>query len=134
MPMTAQAIGEHMEKIESTLEQLSKKLGDKSAAAPEKVAKPAAFAELQPASTGGEPAPLQGLLDVKVLVTAELGRRQMLIGDVLKLGAGSVVQLDRSVSEPVDLVVQGVCLARGEVVVVEDRFAIRIKEIVNPRK
>ena len=74
------------------------------------------------------------LLDVSVTVTAELGRVTLSISDVLKLGIGSVLELDRAVSEPVDLMVQGVRLARGEVVVVDDRFAIRIKEIADPRK
>lgn len=74
------------------------------------------------------------LLDVSVTVTAELGRVTLSISDVLKLGVGSVLELDRAVSEPVDLMVQGVRLARGEVVVVDDRFAIRIKEIADPRK
>ena len=67
---------------------------------------------------------------VSVSVWAELGRVEMLIGDLLQLGEGSVVRLDRSVGDPVDLVSQGVKLARGEVIVVEDCFAIRIREIL----
>jgi flagellar motor switch protein FliN len=76
---------------------------------------------------------LNQLLDVSVAVTAEVGRVTLSIGDILKLGNGSVVGLDRSVAEPIDLLVQGVPFARGEVVVVEDRFAIRILEIVDPK-
>ena len=72
------------------------------------------------------------LLDVSVCVTAELGRVTMSIGDILKMGIGSVVGLNRTVAEPVDLLVQGVPFARGEVVVIDDRFAIRISEIVDP--
>jgi len=67
-------------------------------------------------------------------VTAELGRMTLSIADILKLGLGSVVSLDRTVSEPVDLLVQGVPFARGEVVVIEDRFAIRIREILDPKQ
>jgi flagellar motor switch protein FliN len=74
------------------------------------------------------------LLDVTVAVTAELGRVTLPIADILKLGIGSVLQLDRNVSDPVELLVQGVPLARGEVVVVNGRFAIRIKEIADSRK
>ena len=77
---------------------------------------------------------LENLLDVTVTITAELGRVTLPIGEVLKLGVGSVLPLDRSVAEPVDLMVQGVRLARGEVVVVGDHFAIRIKEITEPKK
>ena len=69
-----------------------------------------------------------------VSITAELGRATLAVGEVLKLGVGSVVRLDRTLAEPVDLFVQGVRLAQGEVVVVEDCFAIRIKEIVPSKK
>lgn len=68
---------------------------------------------------------------VKVPVWVELGRVEMLIGEMLRLGEGSVVRLDRSVGDPVDLVSQGVKLARGEVVVVDDSFAIRIREVLS---
>jgi flagellar motor switch protein FliN/FliY len=97
-------------------------------------AKAAEFAELSPTPAAGATASLQNLLDVTVTVTAELGRTTTSIGSLLKLGVGSVIELERAISEPVDLMAQGVRLARGEVVVVEDRFAIRIKEIVEPKK
>ena len=71
------------------------------------------------------------LHEVCVPVWAELGRVEMLIGDLLQLGEGSVVRLDRSVGDPVDLISQGVKLARGEVIVVDDCFAIRIRDIVS---
>ena len=77
---------------------------------------------------------LDQILDVNCSVTAELGRLQVSIGEVLKLSPGSVLELDRLVSEPVDLVIQGVKFARGEVVVVDDHFAIRIKEILDTKK
>jgi flagellar motor switch protein FliN/FliY len=84
-------------------------------------------------ATSGPAAPLNRLLTVKVTVTAELGRVKLPISEVLKLGVGSVIQLDRAVAEPIDIMVEGVLLARGEVVVVDDRFAIRIKQIVEPK-
>ena len=68
---------------------------------------------------------------VSVSVWAELGRVEMLIGDLLQLGEGSVVRLSRSVGDPVDLISQGVKLARGEVIVVDDCFAIRIREVLS---
>src|SRR2546428_176180 len=85
------------------------------------------FAAINPSTSGPVLGSLNNLLDVNVSVTAELGRVTLSIADLLKLGIGSVLELHRSVSEPVDLVVQGVRMARGEVVVVDDRFAIRIK-------
>lgn len=105
-------------------------------AGPDIVARVAEFAELSKdaAGNGSAPAPLDRLLDVTVTVTAELGRVTLAIADVLKLGIGSVIELDRPISEPVDLMVQNVPFARGEVVVVEDRFAVRIKEIADPKK
>src|SRR5262249_14271589 len=96
--------------------------------------RPADFAELKHHPTTHGANPLDSLLDVSVLVTVELGRASLTVNEVLKLGVGSVVELDRLVLEPVDLMVQGVRLARGEVVVVGDRFAIRIKEIADPKK
>jgi flagellar motor switch protein FliN len=96
------------------------------------------FADLSPANagepTGQGPGGIHHLLDVACTVTAELGRIKLSIGEVLKLNVGSVLELNRLISEPVDVLVQGVLLARGEVVVVNDRFAIRIKEIVDARK
>lgn len=92
------------------------------------------FAELDSVPTVAGTAALDNLLEVSVSVTAELGRATTSIGQLLKLNVGSVVELERLVSDPVDLVAQGIRLARGEVVVVEDRFAIRIQEIVDPRK
>lgn len=92
------------------------------------------FAEMEGHAPPGPPGSLDSLLDVTVTVSAELGRITLPISEVLKLGLGSVLELNRAVSEPVDLIVQGVKLARGEVVVVEDRFAIRIQEILDPKK
>lgn len=100
----------------------------------EVVAHPAEFVELAGTAYAADAASLDKVLDVSVRVTAELGRTEMEIGDVLHLGLGSVVKLDRSIFDPVDLLVQGKPFARGEVVVVEDRFAVRIKEIISPKK
>ena len=67
--------------------------------------------------------------DVQVLVSAELGRTKIPIQKLLQLGSGAVIELNRPIASPVELVAQGVPLACGEVVVVNDCFAIRIKEI-----
>jgi flagellar motor switch protein FliN/FliY len=96
------------------------------------VANLANFPQLESLAKAAPAGSLNHLLDVSVCVTAELGRANMSIGDVMKIGLGSVVGLNRGVTEPVELLVQGVPFARGEVVVVDDRFAIRIREIVDP--
>jgi flagellar motor switch protein FliN/FliY len=105
-----------------------------AAAVPSVGVKAPEFADLKPRSSGQGANPLDGLLDVNVKVTVELGRATLSIQEVLKLEVGSVVELNRLIFEPVDLMVQGVRLARGEVVVVDDHFAIRIKEITDPKK
>lgn len=78
------------------------------------------------------PANLNLLLDVPVSLTAELGGCQLPMGEVLQLAPGSVVQLDKSASQPVDLLVNGKLIARGEVVVLDDRFGVKITELVAP--
>ena len=73
------------------------------------------------------------VLDVSVPITVELGRTRLFVRDVLRLGVGAVVELDKVAGEAVDLFVRDLKFATGEVVVVDDRFAVRIKEIVDPR-
>ena len=68
--------------------------------------------------------------DVDLNVTIELGRTEMLVEDVLRLGNGSVVELDKLAGDPVDVYVNGRHIARGEVLVLNDNFCIRISEIV----
>ena len=80
-------------------------------------------------SPSNAPANLGVLLDVPVRLTVELGACQMPMRDVLQLCAGSVVQLDKAADAPVDLYVNQKRIARGEVVVIEDRFGIRITEL-----
>lgn len=75
--------------------------------------------------------PLERFAEVSIEISVEIGRVTMPIGELLKLGEGAVVELNRAVSEPVDVMAQGVRIASGEVVVVDDRFAVRITEIVS---
>ncbi len=70
------------------------------------------------------------LLDVELPVSVSFGRAQLPLKDVIKLTTGSIVELNRSVSEPVDIIVNNCTIARGEVVVVEGNFGVRIKQIV----
>lgn len=67
--------------------------------------------------------------DVQIMVSAELGRTKIPIQKLLQLGPGAIVELNRSINSPVELIAQGIPLASGEVVVVNDCFAIRIREI-----
>ena len=72
------------------------------------------------------------LRGVHMEITAEIGRTRMTVQELLELAAGSVVELDRPVGSPADLLVNGRLFARGEVVVVDEDFALRITEIVEP--
>lgn len=70
------------------------------------------------------------LLNVSLQVTAELGKAKMNVRDILKLGTGSVVELDRLAGGPVDLLVNNKLVARGEVVAIEENFGVRITELI----
>ena len=88
--------------------------------------------EYAPVTDTSQPHPDQSIarfLDVAVTISAELGRVTIPIGDLVELNEGSVVELNRSVSSPIDLMAQGRRVATGEVVVVDDCFAVRIKSI-----
>ena len=73
---------------------------------------------------------LERLRDVPVELAVEIGRTRMTIGEALALGPGSIVTLDRLAGEPVDLLVNGKPIARGEVVVIDEEFGLRISEVV----
>lgn len=90
------------------------------------------FSPLHAAATGQTQGAIGRFYDVDVTVWAELGRVSMPLGQLVRLSEGSVIELGRPVSEPIDLMAQGVRVARGEVVVVDDCFALRIKEIESP--
>ena len=79
-----------------------------------------------------EPAALERLRDVPVELAVEIGRTRMTIGETLALGPGSIVTLNRLAGDPVDLLVNGKPIARGEVVVIDEEFGLRISEVVAP--
>ena len=74
------------------------------------------------------------LLDVELEAALRFGCREMLLGDILKLGPGDVVELDRHVTDPVDLVIGDKIVARGEVVLVNGNFGLRVSEVAAPQK
>ncbi|BDG59364.1 flagellar motor switch protein FliN [Caldinitratiruptor microaerophilus] len=103
------------------------------AATPPTVAyQPAQFPELSPSAAAPPVRNLDLLLDVTLQVTVELGRTTKQIRDVLELGPGAVIELEKLAGEPVDVLVNGKRIARGEVVVVDEHFAVRITDIVSP--
>lgn len=72
------------------------------------------------------------LLDIPLEITVELGRTRMLIKDLLQLGQGSVVELDKLAGEPMEILINSKLVARGEVVVVNEKFGIRLTDILSP--
>jgi len=77
---------------------------------------------------------LDMLLDVPLQVSVELGRTRMTIHDLLALGPGSVIELDKVAGEPLDILINDRLVARGEAVVVNDKFGVRITDIVSPQE
>ncbi|MCH8977799.1 MAG: flagellar motor switch protein FliN [Armatimonadetes bacterium] len=74
---------------------------------------------------------LEILMDIPLQISVELGRVKMVVKDVLELGSGSIIEIDKAAGEPVDVMVNGHIVARGEVVVIEDNFGVRITEILS---
>lgn len=84
------------------------------------------------AGSGGMMNELDMILDIPVQITVELGRTKITIKNLLQLAHGSVVELDAMAGEPMDVLVNGTLIAQGEVVVVNDKFGIRLTDIITP--
>ncbi len=106
------------------------------AAEPAPVVKPAGvFQELKPDTLGGAmPNKIEMIMDIPVTLTVELGRTKIAIRNLLQLAQGSVVELDALAGEPMDVLVNGCLIAQGEVVVVNDKFGIRLTDIITPEE
>lgn len=96
----------------------------------EQPVRPAEFGFIKESPSGSSLSGVDLILDVQLQVTVELGRAHLTVKDVLGLGAGSVVELDKHAGEPVEVVVNNKTVARGEVVVIDENFGVRVTEIV----
>jgi flagellar motor switch protein FliN/FliY len=90
------------------------------------------YQELRPTGPAASAGDLAKLADVTLNVTVELGRTRLKVKDLLALGTGSVVELDRIAGAPVDILVNGTLIARGDVVVVDDELGVRVSEVIDP--
>ena len=93
--------------------------------------KRASFSPLTTGPVKSEPNSMDLLLDVSLDLSVELGRASVPVRDILQLGPGSILELDKLAGEPVDIMVNGKLIARGEVVVVDENFGIRVTEIAS---
>jgi flagellar motor switch protein FliN len=92
---------------------------------------PIQFANLQPVPLGGEQGNIGLLMDVYMEMTVELGRTRKRIKDILGIGEGTIIELDKLAGEPVDILVNHKLIAKGEVVVIDENFGVRVTEIVS---
>jgi len=88
--------------------------------------------ESDAATAGNVDVNLESLLDVPVTISMEIGRTRINIRNLLQLNQGSVVELDRLAGEPMDVLVNGTLIAQGEVVVVNEKFGIRLTDVISP--
>ena len=120
------------QEVEGTMDQSGQQMADAGTveqAAPLQEFEPGADAPLTDAA--GAEINLDALMDVQVTLSVEIGRSKMPIKQLISLNQGAVVELDRSVNEPLDLLVNGTLIARGEVVVVEGQFGLRLIDVVS---
>jgi len=93
---------------------------------------PESEGQAAPAAVDAPPGNIEMVLDIRLVCTARLGRVEMPIGEILELGPGSIVEVGHLIDEPVELLVNDKLIARGDVVVVDEKFGLRITEIVSP--
>ena len=89
-------------------------------------------ARSQSSSTAAPPANLDFILDVPLEVTVELGRTKLLVNELLKLGQGSVIELSKLAGETLEILANQKLVARGEVVVINEKYGVRLTEVVSP--
>jgi len=93
---------------------------------------PYAFSDLKGQADGQRPTNLDFILDIPLEITVELGRTKMLIHELLKLGQGSVIELTKPAGETLEILANSRLIAKGDVVVVNDKYGIRLTEVISP--
>lgn len=95
-------------------------------------ARPAEFPALSPAPASGPANGLDFILDIPLHLSVRIGSTKLLIRDLLQLGQGSIVELDRLAGEPMEVLVNGKLVARGEAVVVNEKLGVRLTDVISP--
>ncbi len=115
-------------------EQAAAEAGQTAGAAKDNV-QPAPLADLKPSAVRSDaPANLEAILDIPVTLSVQIGATKIIIRNLLQLNQGSVVELDRLAGEPLDVLVNGTLVAHGEVVVVNEKFGIRLTDVVSAQE
>ncbi len=99
---------------------------------PKSSAKPAKNGKSSSRPTNSEAEKMERILDIPLVLSAQLGSTRMLVKELLQLGPGSVVELDKLAGEPLEVLVNDKLVARGEVVMVNDKFGVRLTDVVSP--
>jgi len=95
---------------------------------------PASFETLHSSGVQGKPADLDSILDIPITLSVEIGKSRLSIRNLLQLNQGSVVELDRMAGEPLDVLINGMLVAHGEVVVVNEKLGIRLTDVVSAQE
>jgi flagellar motor switch protein FliN/FliY len=90
------------------------------------------FNDLKGSSTGSQPANLDFIMDIPLDITVQLGGTKMLIHDLLKLGQGSVIELGKTAGDTLEILANNRLIAKGDVVVMNEKYAIRLTEVISP--
>lgn len=117
------------------MEALAQEAAGKSASSVQTSVQPSVQTSAPPAtsnSVGSQDSNLDRILDIPLMLSAQLGNTRMLIKDLLQLGPGSIVELDKLAGEPLEVLVNERLVARGEVVMVNEKFGIRLTDVISP--
>jgi len=105
---------------------------DEAKAAAAVAARPADFPTLEQAGPAGPPNAVDFILDIPLQLSVRIGSTRLLIRDLLQLGQGSVIELDKLAGEPMEVLVNGKLVARGEAVVVNEKLGVRLTDVISP--
>ena len=107
-------------------------MSEENTAPPEEEQEAYAFSDLQNQENEHRPANLDFILDIPLEITVELGRTKMIVQDLLKLGQGSVIELAKPAGDTLEILANNRLIAKGDVVVMNDKYGIRLTEVISP--
>ena len=130
----ASALAEPREAATDGTDDWNAALAEQRAATSASPTTPASLPQFQPAGTSGKTGELDSILDIPITLSVEIGKSKLSIRHLLQLNQGSVVELERIAGEPMDVLVNGMLVAHGEVVVVNDKLGVRLTDVVSAQE